>query len=89
VFVRAGCGGCHTLSGVPGASGVAGPNLTNVALRPTLAGDAIPNTPDYLARWLLDPAAVKPGATMPRVGLDRTEADDVAAFLFADPSRRR
>src|SRR5437764_4347307 len=29
-----GCGGCHTVGGVPGATGVAGPNLTNVALRP-------------------------------------------------------
>src|SRR5207244_6430575 len=32
LFLASGCGGCHTLDGLPGATGVAGPNLTNVAL---------------------------------------------------------
>ena len=32
-----GCGGCRTLAGVPAATGLAGPSLTNVALRPIVA----------------------------------------------------
>src|SRR5919198_5350702 len=45
-----GCGGCHTVSGVPGATGVTGPNLTNIALRPTIAGNTIPSSPEMLRR---------------------------------------
>jgi cytochrome c1 len=80
-----GCGGCHTVSGVPGATGVAGPNLTNIALRPTLAGETIPNSPDMLQRWLLDPAALKPGTSMPDLGLSEQDARDLVAFLESEP----
>jgi cytochrome c1 len=80
-----GCGGCHTVNGVPGATGVAGPNLSNIALRPTLAGESIPNSPDMLVRWLLDPPALKPGTTMPNLGLSEQDARDLAAFLESQP----
>ena len=80
-----GCGGCHTVSGVPGANGVAGPNLTNVVLRPTLAGDRLPMSPEMMTRWLLDPHALKPDTSMPNVGLSQQEAQDLTAFLFSQP----
>ena len=80
-----GCGGCHTLSGVPGATGVAGPNLTNIALRPTLAGESIPNSPEMLQRWLMNPAAIKPGTAMPNLGLSDQDARDLVAFLESQP----
>lgn len=80
-----GCGGCHTLAGLPTATGVTGPNLTNIALRPTIAGESIPNSPDMLVRWLLDPPALKPGTTMPNLGLSQAEARDLVAFLEAQP----
>jgi cytochrome c1 len=67
------------------ATGVAGPNLSNVALRPTLAGETIPMTPATLAAFLLEPAAVKPGSPMPSVGLTDQEARDLAAFLYSQP----
>ncbi len=86
LFLDSGCGGCHTLGGIAGATGTAGPNLTNVALRPTLAGNSIPNSQPMMVRWLLDPAGVKPGATMPSVGLTQQQAEDIAAFLFAQPN---
>jgi cytochrome c1 len=89
LFVDSGCGGCHTLSGVAGATGVAGPNLTNVSLRPTLAGNTIPNTPETLARFLLEPASVAPDTRMPSVGLTPHEAQQLAAFLFGLPNARR
>jgi cytochrome c1 len=85
LLIEKGCGGCHTVTGIPGASGVAGPNLTNVGLRPTLAGDSVPNSPDTMVAWLMDPAAVKPGARMPRTGLTQQEARDLTAFLFSQP----
>jgi cytochrome c len=88
LFMQAGCGGCHTLAGVPGASGVAGPNLTNISLRPTLAGDSIPNTPEALERWLLDPSSLKPDARMPSVGLTQQEARELALFLVRLPASR-
>jgi cytochrome c1 len=85
LIVAAGCGGCHTIAGVPGATGVAGPNITNVVLRPTISGTGMAYTPDTLTQWLLDPQAVKPGAGMPSVGLSEAEARDIAAFLYSQP----
>jgi cytochrome c len=80
-----GCGGCHTVPGIQGASGVIGPPLNNVALRPTLAGDSIPNSPDTMTRWIMDPPSLKPGTAMPRLGLTQQEAQDVTAFLYSQP----
>ena len=85
LFATTGCGGCHTLYGLPGAAGVVGQNLTNVVVRPTLAGEAIPMTPANLMRWLLDPPALKPGTSMPRVGLTEAQARDLTAFLYSQP----
>ena len=85
-FLATGCGGCHTVTGVDGASGLAGPILTNVVLRPTLAGESIPMSPETMTRWLLDPAAVKPGTAMPNVGLDEQEARDLTAYLYSLPN---
>ena len=80
-----GCSGCHTIAGLPGATGVTGPNLTNIALRPTIAGETIPNSPENLQQWLLDPPALKPGTSMPRLGLTPVEARDLVAFLESQP----
>jgi cytochrome c1 len=38
-----------------------------------------------MTRWLLNPAAVKPGATMPALGLIEQEARDLTVFLFSQP----
>jgi cytochrome c1 len=89
LFVTSGCGGCHTLAGVPTATGLAGPNLTNVSLRPTLAGETVPNDPATLERFLLDPRSVKADARMPNVGLTASEARELADFLMRQPNQRR
>jgi cytochrome c len=89
LFASTGCGGCHTIAGIPAATGIAGPNLTNVALRPTLAGESIPLTPETLRRWLLEPSSVKPTASMPSVGLTPQQAQDLTAFLFSQPYNRQ
>jgi cytochrome c1 len=85
LIVASGCGGCHTVRGVEGANGVIAPKLNNVVLRPTLAGDLIPNSPDNLTRWLMDPPALKPGTAMPRLGLTEDQAQDITAFLYSQP----
>jgi cytochrome c1 len=85
LFTAAGCAGCHTLPSVSAATGVSGPVLANVVLRPTLAGEAIAMTPENMARWLLDPSALKPGTAMPSVGLTDQQARDITAFLYSQP----
>ncbi|MBI4213871.1 MAG: c-type cytochrome [Chloroflexi bacterium] len=84
-FVEKGCVTCHTLQGVPSATGVLGPNLTNVSLRPTLTEASFPNTPDQMARWLMNPPAMKPGTIMPNLGLTDQQAQDLVALLYSYP----
>jgi cytochrome c2 len=76
------CVGCHTIPGIPGATGTVGPNLAGVASRPKIAGGAVPNTgPDDLKKWILNPPALKPGTAMPNVGLTDDEATKIVAYL--------
>jgi cytochrome c1 len=82
LIAEKGCGGCHTVPGVPGANGVIGPNLAGVASRKTIADGAVPNNgPDDLKRWIMDPPAVKPGTPMPRIGLTDEQATRIVAYL--------
>ena len=57
---------CHTIRGTR-AGGLAGPDLTHVAGRRTLAAGVVPNSPGHLAGWVATPDALKPGTRMPRV----------------------
>ncbi|MFN0070726.1 MAG: c-type cytochrome [Chloroflexota bacterium] len=88
LFSQAGCAGCHTLNTVPSANGAAGPNITNVVLRPTLAGEVIPMSPETLSAFLVNPGEVKPGSTMPNLGLTIDEARDLTAYLYIMAYRR-
>jgi cytochrome c2 len=76
-----GCGACHNIRGVPGATGMVGPPLDHIAQRETLAGK-YPNTPDVMTKWLQNPQAMDPNSTMPNLGVTPTDARDIAAFLF-------
>jgi cytochrome c len=76
-----GCGGCHTIPGVPGAYGLTGPSLERVALRTYLAG-RLTNTPENMMRWIRDPVAIDSMTAMPKVGLDEIEARHIAAYLY-------
>ena len=51
-----------------------------MASRPTIGG-TLPNTPENLRAWLIDPHAFKPGTMMPNLGLTEAEATDLVAFL--------
>ena len=77
-----GCGGCHTIPGIPGANGTVGPNLGGVASRPRIAGGAVPNNgPDDLKRWIMNPPGLKPGTIMPNLGLTDEQATHIVAYL--------
>ena len=80
LLVEKGCGACHTARGVPEATGSIGPNLTGIASRPRIA-DTLPNTPENMKRWIINPSVVKPGTMMPPLGLSDKEADDLVSFL--------
>jgi cytochrome c len=82
LVAQKGCGGCHAIPGVAGATGTLGPNLAGVANRPTIAGGAIAhNGQDDLKRWVQNPPAAKPGTAMPNLNLSDAEANSIAAFL--------
>jgi len=81
LFLSAGCGGCHTVRGLEGAAGLAGPDLTHVAGRTSLAAVTLDNTPENLARWIDKPQAVKPGNLMPEVAVSVDEIQALVAYL--------
>jgi cytochrome c len=76
------CGRCHAVPGVPAAAMPAAPTLLAFGRRSYIAG-RLANGPANLQRWLQDPAAAVPGATMPRLGVSPTDARDIAAYLLS------
>jgi cytochrome c551/c552 len=76
-----GCVHCHTLDGVPGATGRVGPSLVDFGQRRVFAGGR-PNREDELIRFLLDPRSVSPGSAMPRTVTDEAQAARIAAWLL-------
>jgi len=83
------CGTCHVFTGVPEL-----PVKPTLATAWVPANDPIELAPDLrfarerigfseLTRWLLDPAQVKPGTKMPKMGLTEQEAKDAATYLLS------
>jgi cytochrome c len=75
------CGVCHEIPGVDGAHGLTAAPLTRFARR-SFVGGVVPNTPDDLTRWLLNPRALDPLTAMPSVGMSEQDARDIAAYLY-------
>ncbi|HXN34946.1 MAG TPA: cytochrome c oxidase subunit II [Opitutaceae bacterium] len=63
LFTAKTCIQCHTIRGDAGV-GVAGPELTHVGSRTTIAGGLLENNRDELHRWIHAPNEVKPGNKM-------------------------
>jgi cytochrome c oxidase subunit II len=80
LFVRGSCALCHTIRGTA-AGARTGPDLTHLASRVTLAAGTMPNTVGHLAGWIIDPQHVKPGVTMPSMGLAPEELHPLLAYL--------
>lgn len=77
-----GCGACHTIPGVQGATAVVGPPLWGIADR-TYIGGVVPNTEADMVRWLQNPQAIAPRTVMPNLGVTEGDARDIAAYLSA------
>lgn len=80
-IARYGCGSCHVIPGIAGASGSVGPSLAKVAVRVTIAG-RLPNDAEAMMLWLRHPQAVAPGNGMPEQGVTRGDARDITAYLY-------
>jgi cytochrome c oxidase subunit 2 len=80
VFLTSTCVMCHTIAGTPAGSRI-GPDLTHLASRQTIAAGTLPNTRGYLAGWVLNPQAFKPGAKMPATQLDSADLQALLAYL--------
>lgn len=78
------CGACHQVEGVMAARGQLAPPLDSFGHRSYIAG-SLPNTPETLARWLIDPQAMKPGTAMPAMGVSAEDARHMAAYLYSLP----
>jgi len=76
-----GCGACHQIPGVSGASGTIGPSLDRLGRRVYVAG-VLPNSPSDLARWIRAPDVVKPGTGMPNANVTGQDATDMVAYLY-------
>lgn len=76
-----GCGACHTIPGVRGATALVGPPLNGIADRMFLAGQ-LPNTPDNMKRWIREPQAIEFGTAMPDMGVTEGDARHIAAYLY-------
>jgi cytochrome c1 len=76
LFIAKGCTTCHSHADIPREQDTiyidSGPDLTKFTA-----------SPEYLHRWLSDPASVKPAAEMPNLELSEAEIDSLIAFLSA------
>ena len=69
------------IGGTP-AGGRAGPDLTHLASRRTIAAGTLPNTRGHLAGWILDPQANQAGTSgMPPNALEPDELQALLAYL--------
>lgn len=80
---RHGCGGCHVIPGIPGATGRTGPPLGDYSRQVYVAGVS-PNTPDILSRFIMNPRAIDPRSAMPNLGVSAAEARLLASYLRGD-----
>ena len=74
------CAACHVVRGTAGV-GRAGPDLTHVASRRSIAAGTLPMTRGGLQGWIAQPQALKPGTSMPTVPLIPADANAVAHYL--------
>lgn len=80
VFTAKACVMCHKIQGTE-AGGTVAPDLTHLASRAHIAAGTLPNTRGDLQAWVADPQGVKPGTTMPKVGLSSDELNNLVSYL--------
>ena len=82
LITQFGCGSCHTIPGIKGATATVGPPLQDFRKRVYIAG-RLNNNAGELTKWIVDPRAVDPKTAMPAVGVDASQARDIAAYLYS------
>ncbi len=75
------CTACHVVPGTQGLQGRLGPSLAGVASRPAISNGTVPNTPENLRRFIVNPAALNPRSSMPPIAIPDADAKDITAFL--------
>jgi cytochrome c len=76
------CGSCHAIPGVAASRGAVAQSLEGFSKRSYIAG-RIPNNPDTLAKWIVQPSALVPDTPMPSMGVSADEAKAMAAYLHS------
>ncbi|MGB3245989.1 MAG: c-type cytochrome [Sulfitobacter sp.] len=77
VFMREGCGACHTLRGTQ-ALGTVGPDLTHVGSRTSLGAGILGVEAEDFRRWIAHTDTLKPEVAMP--AYDHLQAADLMAL---------
>ena len=80
LIAQHGCGSCHVIPGIRGATGKVGPPLTQIGAQ-AIIGGKLPNTEENLMTWIRTPQSVVPGNAMPNTELSDHDARDIAAYL--------
>ncbi len=88
LFVSAGCIACHTVSGIPEATGVVGPSQDGLATRAATTVEGL-SAEEYIRQSILDPNAFVvegfPASVMPQTYntlFSEEELNDLVAFLL-------
>lgn len=81
LFLSRGCASCHSIRGTAASFGRAGPDLTHVASRHSLAAGTLRNVKGNMAGWIADPQTLKPGNHMPRVPLEPPDFHAILHYL--------
>lgn len=76
-----GCGACHVIPGIPGATGRVGPKLEELVDQMFIAG-VLANTPENLVDWIQDPQSHHSRTAMPNLDVTERDAWDIVAYLY-------
>lgn len=80
VFLEGPCAMCHAIRGTI-AGGSAGPDLTHLAGRRTIAAATLPNLRGHLGGWIVNAQGIKPGSNMPRINLEPSQLEPLLDYL--------
>ncbi len=80
-IARYGCGSCHIIPGISGASGLVGTPLSGVGNRTYIAG-VLQNSGPNMVRWIENPPAVDEHTVMPNLHVTHQDAIDIAGYLY-------
>jgi mono/diheme cytochrome c family protein len=81
MFRQYACDNCHLIDGMVGPRTHVGPSLANWRQRKYIAG-ILPNSPDNLVRWIMEPQTVSPHTMMPDLDVIEPHARQMARYLM-------